>query len=452
MLRDRAAAEDLTQNVFAQAYAHREGLTDARRSKAWLFVVAANMAREHLRQARPAVAIDEAADLADATADVEGVVVDHELSQLVWTAAASLEDNQRLALDLRVRRGLSVGEVAQALEMTPRQASDLVARAHEGLRTAVRALLVRRQARSCVNLATLLVGAGETFTPEQRRTVDRHMRHCADCRHLADRLTKPSELFGGLVLLPLPPALHAFSPTWANHLPSPSAALHMAPAQTALLPPPALLRPPLSRRRAAFGIGGAVVSLAFLGGLYGGVAHLHSDTRPASLLPSPGPGAGNADAPAPLESPAAGAGAQPFIPIGALSLASPTPDPNAVYKSIAYDGYGPVQTAEQREIACVNGSPASSCVSALDGSLAALSTWRQALAAVPVPAGFASRDARLKSDLDKDIASRTSFRDVEASNNPGYAWATALNQLNNDDGLVFRDVASITDCLIYTPC
>jgi hypothetical protein len=71
----------------------------------------------------------------------------------------------------------------------------------------VRYLLVARRRDHCPRLAELVPSGLESLTPEQRGSVDRHMRRCPECQGLAQRLTRPAELFGGLVALPVPASL-----------------------------------------------------------------------------------------------------------------------------------------------------------------------------------------------------------------------------------------------------
>jgi RNA polymerase sigma-70 factor (ECF subfamily) len=51
MTGDRALAEDLAQDVFLRAWQHRSTLRDPAAARSWLFAIAANTARRHLRRA-----------------------------------------------------------------------------------------------------------------------------------------------------------------------------------------------------------------------------------------------------------------------------------------------------------------------------------------------------------------------------------------------------------------
>ena len=51
MVGDRALAEDLTQETFVRAYKYLDALRDESKFSTWLFSIAKNVAREHLRSA-----------------------------------------------------------------------------------------------------------------------------------------------------------------------------------------------------------------------------------------------------------------------------------------------------------------------------------------------------------------------------------------------------------------
>jgi hypothetical protein len=83
-------------------------------------------------------------------------------------------------------------------------AAVLVNRAKEALGNAVRYLLVARRRDHCARLAELVPEGLSSLSPEQRGSVDHHMRRCPECQGLARSLTEPAELFGGLLAVPLP--------------------------------------------------------------------------------------------------------------------------------------------------------------------------------------------------------------------------------------------------------
>ena len=205
---DLGAAEDITQNAFVQAWRQRETLLDADAVKSWLYRIASNLALNHVTRKRATADIDElAAVLETSDAGPEEQALSRDAARLVWDAAASLEPRQHAVLELAVRQQLTSTEIADVLAVPPAQASLLVHRAREALGNAVRYLLVARRRTHCDRLAELVPAGVTQLTPQQRATVDRHMRRCDRCQAMAVRVTKPEELLGALVLLPLPERL-----------------------------------------------------------------------------------------------------------------------------------------------------------------------------------------------------------------------------------------------------
>jgi RNA polymerase sigma factor (sigma-70 family) len=140
-VRDLAAAEDITQRAFIQAWEQRAALRDPDAVKPWLYRIANNLALNHVTRARDATDIDAVASIVEAPdPEPEAQALAEEAARLVWDAAASLEPRQRTVLELAVRAELTSPEIAQVMEIEPAQASLLVHRAKEALGNAVRYL------------------------------------------------------------------------------------------------------------------------------------------------------------------------------------------------------------------------------------------------------------------------------------------------------------------------
>lgn len=207
-VRDHAAAEDLTQNTFIRLMERGDTVREVEKVRPWLFTVAHNLAVTHVTRRRPTDPIEAAFDIASGEKGPEDEALAIAAAALVWDAAASLEPRQYAVLDLSVRRGFSVGEIAEVLEITPAHAAVVVHRAREALAQAIRLLVVVRQRRHCARLAELVPPGTDILTPDLRASVDRHMRRCEVCREVGARLTEPDQLLALLPLLPLPLALH----------------------------------------------------------------------------------------------------------------------------------------------------------------------------------------------------------------------------------------------------
>ncbi len=206
-VRDAEAAADLTQATFLRAYERRPTLRDPDALRGWLYRIAHNLAVNHLTRTRLAVPLDD--DLAIPWGDPgpEEIATRAEAIDLVWDAAASLEPRQFAVLDLSLRKGLSTPEIAEALGLDKPAASLAVHRAREALGNAVRYLLVARRRSHCDRLAELVPEGTRRLTPEQRATVDRHLRRCPECQRMAVLVSQPAEMFALAPLATLPLAL-----------------------------------------------------------------------------------------------------------------------------------------------------------------------------------------------------------------------------------------------------
>jgi RNA polymerase sigma-70 factor (ECF subfamily) len=135
LLRDRAAAEDITALAFERAYRRRRTF-DRRRGeeRAWLFGIARNAALDELRRRRrvsPLVA--EPASDADQAEDAAEVTLRR---TTVRTALAQLSVREREIVALKFHAGMSNAELAAVLGVSESNAGTLLYRTMEKLRKA----------------------------------------------------------------------------------------------------------------------------------------------------------------------------------------------------------------------------------------------------------------------------------------------------------------------------
>jgi RNA polymerase sigma factor (sigma-70 family) len=135
VLGSRHEAEDIAQEVFL---AFARSSVPAGEAAGWLSVAAAHTALNHLRSGRRRAAREEAADSAGVRPDgvrpdVADDVVIRDERRRVREALARLPRRQALALVLR-HSGLSYGEVAAALDLSPSSVGTTVRRAETALR------------------------------------------------------------------------------------------------------------------------------------------------------------------------------------------------------------------------------------------------------------------------------------------------------------------------------
>lgn len=129
---DRALAEDLLAETFERVLRARRGF-DARRGseKAWLYTIALNRLRDHLRtRAAESRALDRAAaDLARRSAGDQGEGV--ERRDLLARALRTLSEDEREAIALRFGADLTGPEIAR---LTGQPLTTVEGRIYRGLR------------------------------------------------------------------------------------------------------------------------------------------------------------------------------------------------------------------------------------------------------------------------------------------------------------------------------
>ena len=118
LLRDRAAAEDVTSQAFERAYRKRRSYRASRGTMdAWLFGIARNAALDELRKRKRRASLE--GDPEDTGAPSPE---DHaELAfrrEAVRAALASLDGQERDLIALKFAGGLSNGEIARVLRMS----------------------------------------------------------------------------------------------------------------------------------------------------------------------------------------------------------------------------------------------------------------------------------------------------------------------------------------------
>jgi RNA polymerase sigma factor (sigma-70 family) len=139
LLKDEAAAEDVTAVAFERAYRRRAGFDRERGvRRAWLFGIARNAALDELRRRRRlAGMMVEPADLEAQSREDEGEVLLRRTA--VRAALAQLPPRDRELIALKFHAGLSNAELASVLGVSESNAGTLLHRAITKLRSAVNA-------------------------------------------------------------------------------------------------------------------------------------------------------------------------------------------------------------------------------------------------------------------------------------------------------------------------
>jgi RNA polymerase sigma-70 factor (ECF subfamily) len=121
-LRDRDAAETLTQETFLRAWSARASFREDCSIPTWLIRIALNLARDHTRTGRfrfwkqiAASAVD-VADVASSVPTREGSAESHLIAQqqvaAIWQTVADLSDRQRSIFLLRFLEEMDIPEIA----------------------------------------------------------------------------------------------------------------------------------------------------------------------------------------------------------------------------------------------------------------------------------------------------------------------------------------------------
>jgi RNA polymerase sigma-70 factor (ECF subfamily) len=139
LLRDPAAAEDVTALAFERAYRHRRRF-DRRRGeeRAWLFGIARNAALDELRRRKRVarLVVDPEAGEDPVAEDDADVVLRR---TAVRTALEGLNGRERELIALKFHGGLSNGDIARVLGISESNAGTMLHRALAKLRKACNA-------------------------------------------------------------------------------------------------------------------------------------------------------------------------------------------------------------------------------------------------------------------------------------------------------------------------
>ncbi|MBK7126330.1 MAG: sigma-70 family RNA polymerase sigma factor [Dehalococcoidia bacterium] len=220
-LRNEADAADVTQEVFIKAMASISTLSNPGVFKSWLFTVARNLSISRIRGARQVLSLDYAeTDEPEATlselvpdTDIAGAPEEAaeraELAAMVWAVAAGLDARQYTVLDLSVRQELDAAEMAEVLGVTRNNAYVMVNRTKAAFSESAGDYFIYRDGvQNCPGLREELARANiKAFSPEARKAIERHVKHCPRCGEKKKRLPLPLAMFSGLALAAPPEGL-----------------------------------------------------------------------------------------------------------------------------------------------------------------------------------------------------------------------------------------------------
>jgi RNA polymerase sigma-70 factor (ECF subfamily) len=138
VMRDRAAAEEVTQDAFVRAYTRLDRYDERQPFYPWLATIAVRLGQNRLHQQgrtarREGTALDAAAEPSGGPSPL-GTLIQDERSQRLRQAVTALSSGERTAVMLYYRDELPVREIARALGVTSGTIKTLLFRARRRLR------------------------------------------------------------------------------------------------------------------------------------------------------------------------------------------------------------------------------------------------------------------------------------------------------------------------------
>ena len=347
LLREPADAADAVQDTFVIAASRLAGLRDPNRLRPWLYAVARNECHRRLRARANQVSapLESMPDVTDISADVSGEAEREELRTLLRAAVRGLNTGEQDLVELQLRQGLDVTEIAAVLEVSRNHAHALLSRARDQLEISLGALLVAQSGRQdCAALDTMLTDWDGQLTVLMRKRINRHIENCPTCTERKKRELTPALLAGlaplaALSTAVMPPGLREHVLRLASS-DTPDAAAHRASVAQRTGPFghhgfPKPLDPPKSpwwltrtgQGAATVGVAAVVAAVTIIAVALGTAGPGHSGGA-AALGPGPGLGTSSGSAGPTAAGPTSGgapSGPRPTVSANGVVHVSPTP-------------------------------------------------------------------------------------------------------------------------------
>lgn len=138
VMRDRAAAEEVTQDAFVRAYTRLDRYDERQPFYPWLATIAVRLAQNRLHQRgrtvrREGTPLDAAPEPSAGPSPLNGLIAG-ERNERLRRAVSGLSSGERTAVMLHYRDELTVREIASALGVTSGTIKTLLFRARRHLR------------------------------------------------------------------------------------------------------------------------------------------------------------------------------------------------------------------------------------------------------------------------------------------------------------------------------
>ncbi len=210
MLRDREDAADATHDTFIKAATRMDQLDSPDKLRPWLFAISRNEAHARGRQRSRTTPQDDLSETLVIEPDLALDAKRAELRELVWAAAAGLEERDRQLLGLHLTEGLEGEDLARAMGVETSHVHVMVSRMKDRVEKALGALLIARLgSEECDQLESILGDWDGTFDMDVRSRITRHVESCDICRKQRAFLLAPANVLPGIMVVPAPVALRA---------------------------------------------------------------------------------------------------------------------------------------------------------------------------------------------------------------------------------------------------
>lgn len=149
ILRERGAAEEVTQDAFVRAFTHLDLYDERRPFYPWVATIAVRLAQNRL-VARGRLARREGTSL-DAAPEpgVDGrgaaAIIEDERRRALWSEVAALPSGERTSVVLFYRDDMPVGDIARTLGVTAGTIKTLLFRARRRLRERLQSIGLRQE-------------------------------------------------------------------------------------------------------------------------------------------------------------------------------------------------------------------------------------------------------------------------------------------------------------------
>lgn len=145
ILKDDCISEDITQSCFALMWSRRASISPDGNVPAWLYVVARNAVFKELRRQVTASKYLDYLSNRDEAETKESELTNGDMSVILAEAEAAIDalpESRRKIYKMRFIEGMSVHEISERLDISPKTVETQIARAKNAIRQRISELLM----------------------------------------------------------------------------------------------------------------------------------------------------------------------------------------------------------------------------------------------------------------------------------------------------------------------